>query len=513
MARNGYPLVAWTVDDPELALALFEKGVRGVETNIPFKMMKRLHSQLSQTVDDASGLNLTRVAQVIRVQTEDDVRRALSLARSSAKKLSIAGRRHSMGGQTLGTEHVLLDTTGLNVLSYDPASELLTAGGGATWAQIQRFLDPLGRSVWVMQSDNIFTVGGSLSVNAHGWEPCSGPIASTVERIRLMLASGEVRTCSRRENPELFRAALGGYGLLGLILEAQIKTAPNRLYRKTARFFPVAQYAASFEKHVTNNPNRGLAYGRLSVDDRNFLSEAGLHVYEMAFPQPKAFPAMTDEGLVQLKREIFRASERSDLGKVLRWIAEKNVGTWLDGGGVTRNTVMNPEIHFLWPKSPGKHDVLHEYFVPCARLLSFVNAMRPVIRRHNANLLNMTIRDVRRDQDTLLSYARQDVFGLVLFFSQDNTAQAEDSMRRLTQELVEIALNHGGSFYLPYRLHYTRAQFRRAYPAFDDFLAVKHKYDPDTIFSSVFYHHIADEDLRLSAQRSGLLGAAGVTTE
>jgi len=78
MARNGYPLVAWTVDDPELALGLFEKGVRGVETNLPFEMKKRLDSQLSQTIDDASGFTLTHVAQIIRAQTEDDVRRALS---------------------------------------------------------------------------------------------------------------------------------------------------------------------------------------------------------------------------------------------------------------------------------------------------------------------------------------------------------------------------------------------------------------------------------------------------
>jgi hypothetical protein len=125
---------------------------------------------------------------------------------------------------------------------------------------------------------------------------------------------------------------------------------------------------------------------------------------------------MTDEALVQLKREIFRASERSDLGKARRWIAEKNIGPWLDSGGVTRNSVMNPDIHFLWPKSPGKLDVLQEYFVSPDRLLSFVKAMRSVIRRHNANLLNVTIRDVRRDEDTLLAYAKQDVFGLVLFF-------------------------------------------------------------------------------------------------
>src|SRR5437660_314829 len=80
------------------------------------------------------------------------------------------------------------------------------------------YLDRRRHSVAVMQSDNTFSVGGSLSVNCHGWQFGRPPIASTVESLRLMQADGSIVRCSRTENPELFSLVLGGYGLFGIIL-------------------------------------------------------------------------------------------------------------------------------------------------------------------------------------------------------------------------------------------------------------------------------------------------------
>jgi FAD/FMN-containing dehydrogenase len=47
------------------------------------------------------------------------------------------------------------------------------------------------------------SVGGTLSVNAHGWPVQFGPFGSTLQRFRIMLADGSVLTCSSTENAEL----------------------------------------------------------------------------------------------------------------------------------------------------------------------------------------------------------------------------------------------------------------------------------------------------------------------
>jgi FAD/FMN-containing dehydrogenase len=435
-------------------------------------------------------MNRTTVAQVVAVRSEVDAVDALSTARERGLRVSIAGSRHSMGGQTFAAGHLVLDMRPMKALSLDEGTGILTAGAGATWREVQQFVDPRGRAVWVMQSDNVFTIGGTLSVNAHGWQAGRPPVASTVESFRLLLPSGEVKTCSRGENADLFSGALGGYGLIGVILEARLRTVPNELYRKSSWFFPSSELAARFRRHVGENPAAALTYARLSVDANHFLTEAGLHVYERA-GEKGPLPPMTDEALVEVKREVFRASERSDAGKRRRWLIEKRMGPLLERGLVTRNTAMNPDIQVLWPTDPARRDILHEYFVPLDRLQAFVDGARRLIPRHGQNLLNVTLRDVRRDDDTILSYARQDVVALVLLFSQDATPAADEKMRGLTSELVELALGIEGSFYLPYRLHYTAAQLHRAYPRLDEFLALKARYDPEARLHSRFYDHIA----------------------
>jgi FAD/FMN-containing dehydrogenase len=78
-----------------------------------------------------------------------------------------------------------------------------------------------------MQTYANFTVGGSLSVNAHGRYMGEGPLAHSVESLRLILADGNLVEASPTQNPELFYAAIGGYGGIGVIAEATLLLADN----------------------------------------------------------------------------------------------------------------------------------------------------------------------------------------------------------------------------------------------------------------------------------------------
>jgi FAD/FMN-containing dehydrogenase len=65
-------------------------------------------------------------------------------------------------------------------------------------------------------------------------------------------------------------------------------------------------------------------------------------------------------------------------------------------------------------------------------------------------------------------------------------------MAHLTRTLVGTALDHDGTFYLPYQQHYTRAELQRAYPMVNDFFALKARHDPDLLFRNSFYSRYAD---------------------
>jgi FAD/FMN-containing dehydrogenase len=199
---------------------------------------------------------------------------------------------------------------------------------------------------------------------------------------------------------------------------------------------------------------------------------------------------MEPEQFVELKRQVFRSSEKSNAGKVARWALEKHLEPFLQPRRITRNSVMSPDIHSLWPVDRTRQDVLQEYFVPVDKFSGFVTALRSEIQKEPVNLLNVTIRDVQQDSDTVLNYANRDMFAFVLFLSQEATPAGERRMKEFTTALVDDVLELKGTFYLPYRPHYTRQQFLAAYPGAERFFATKQRFDPDERFSSAFYEHI-----------------------
>src|SRR5690606_19846590 len=92
---------------------------------------------------------------------------------------------------------IVIDMRPWNRMTLDEETGLLTVQAGAIWADVIAYLEPHGKSVAIMQSNNSFTVGGSLSVNCHSWTYNQPPIASTVESFRLMQADGTIIRCSR----------------------------------------------------------------------------------------------------------------------------------------------------------------------------------------------------------------------------------------------------------------------------------------------------------------------------
>ena len=88
-----------------------------------------------------------------------------------------------------------------------------------------------------------------------------------------------------------------------------------------------------------------------------------------------------------------------------------------------------------------------------------------------------------------------------MFFSQPRTAAGDAEMQAMTRELVDIALEAGGRYYLPYRLHATAAQFRLAYPQADKFFDLKTQYDPQELFQNQFYLKYRKETAQQQAER------------
>jgi FAD/FMN-containing dehydrogenase len=441
-------------------------------------------------VDDASRLNRTRVAEIhyisgLRGNPEEQLRAHLQHARIRKLPISIAGACHTMGGQTFTSGGIVLNMLGLREMWLDEQKNILHVQAGALWSHVLSYLHERGRSVKVMQSNNSFSVGGSLSANCHGWQPMSSPISSTVNAFRLLPGDGTMIRCSREENAELFSLVLGGYGLFGILIDAELSVTTNELYHATRWVMSSNEYPAMYEEKVKQEAQIGLAYGRLNVEPEHFLREILLTTYSPS--AQRAQPRLREPGLAEIRRLVFRGSVGSPYGKALRWKAEKWFGHLSLGTSLTRNHLLNEGVEVFQNRSAASTDILQEYFVPIKQLEPFLEQMRTIIPAHEVDLLNVTVRFVASDEDSFLHYADQDMFALVMLFNQPRTQQADQGMAYMTRALIDAALAAGGRYYLPYRLHATIEQFYHAYPQVKQFFQLKHVYDPDQLFQNEFY--------------------------
>jgi FAD/FMN-containing dehydrogenase len=495
--KNRRRRIVWRLAVCLIALLLVAAIARPTVHIVRTALRERAFGKLTPawgptTVEDVSRLNRTRVRAIERLPGDeaaaiDMLRRLLREAREQHLSVSVAGARHSMGGQTFTPEGIVVDMLPLRAMALDKERQLLHVQAGAKWEDVIPFLGAQGLAVSVMQSDSPFTVGGSLSVNCHGWQNNRPPIASTVESFRLLVADGRILRCSRSENPELFSAALGGYGLFGVILDAELRVVPDARYRIERKLVRSVDYLVALDSAVQSGPV-GLAYGRLNVTRDRFLEEAELTTFVRTSDAPPGEPIVElAPWAVSLERWIFRGSEGDEYGKELRWWLETSLSPWFFAGNTHRNQVMQSRVELYENRDPARTDILQEYFVPRERLEEFLRTVRVIVPAHSADLLNVTLRDVRRDDDTLLRYADRDVMALVFFFSQPRSVQADSAMQALTRELIDASLAAGGHHYLPYRLHASRDQFERAYPKHEAFFTLKRAVDPDELFQNQLY--------------------------
>ncbi len=490
LIKNHYPMISWTVDDPKIAQSLYKYGVKGVQSNTPH-IIEGVAQRKNKTVSDAGG-SRARLDHIVRINSVADIQEHIRAAKKEGKKITLAGCRHSMGGQTLSHGSILLNMLHFDGVSYNPSTTHVTAQAGATWKKIQKVLALYGRSVKVMQSDNIFTVGGSIAVNVHGWQVGLPPIASTILNMTVVTADGKIHEISPSKKPELFKAVIGGYGMFAVIVKAELETMPNSVVNFHTRFTNTRNFDEVFQKNITQNPKTELAYARLSLDKRIFFNEVGLFWFETQKPHTRK-RTVTAQKRTALQRAIFRLSEGHNLGKRLRWYIEKIYAKMLSRNpeSLSRNDAMNPDFHVLWPLYGKNKDILHEYFIPQKKYYDFVQKLKHSILKHKTNLLNVTIREVRKDTISLLPYAKEDVHAFVCLFSQSHSAKDEKKMKDFTQSVINDVLALGGTFYLPYRLHYTADQLVAAYPEIKAWIALKKKYDPDLIFESQFFDYIS----------------------
>ncbi len=439
--------------------------------------------QESFTVNDVTGLNSIHVANIVQPLSEQDIVDAIT---SSSGPISIGGARFSMGGQSAYPDSLHFDMRSFNqVVDFDPKKRLITVQSGITWRKLQEFIDPYDLSVKVMQDFNNFTVGGSLSVNAHGRFVRTGTIINSVKSFRIILASGKVYEASKTNNSSLFYGAIGGYGGLGVITHVTLELEQNIAIERQVTQLEFHSFTEHFRKNIQH-------------DDSIVLHNAILY--------PPSYESVLDISWRKTDKPLTEKARLHDKKSMSIWknialdmISDSNLLKRL------RKNLIDPMIYkddaVVWRNWETSYDLydfgfistddqtlaLRVYFVPLEEFEIFTLKMRDIFIRTDASILNISIRYIPQDTGSLLAWAKTDVFSFTIIYHQDKTPQSMQKTRDWSSQLIQAAIDSGGSYYMPFQIHETTEQFTKAYPDAGYFFRLKEQADPDNRFNNMLW--------------------------
>jgi FAD/FMN-containing dehydrogenase len=454
-------------------------------------------------VNDVTAINPIQVGKEIQPQAIQEI---VSAIRESSGPISIGGGRFSMGGQ-IGYENSLhIDMRKFNrILSLDSSSKQVTVQAGIVWRDLQRVIDRYDLSVKIMQTYANFTVGGSLSVNCHGRYIGHGPIVSSVRELKLVTASGDILTASRTVNPEIFAAAIGGYGGIGVIAEVTLQLADNVKVERQVTQLAATDYNDFFNGNIRNDSAVIFQNGDLYPPNFDIVNSVAWRRTDKNLTDTVR---VTPSGEAYwLEAQMMKVVSSGDIGK---WARRNIVDPYLysDEKVIWRNREASYDVQELEPASREKDTyVLQEYFIPVNNIKSFIPKMKTIYDRYDVNVINVSLRHAYADKETYLSWAPEEVFAFVIYYKQGTDEAAREEVKQWTVEMTDAILSENGRWYLPYQPHATVEQFQKGYPGAGLYFDLKNKLDPQHRFTNKLldkYNPFIQQNIE--KQRAGIKG-------
>jgi len=449
--------------------------------------------------DVHSQLNRIRVRELLRPNSREELAEIVRSASRKGLPISVSGFRHSMGGQQFATDSICIDTRGFDrVISFDRERGLLEADAGIQWPKLIRaYLDAQADETkqWgIAQKQtgaDTFTLGGSLASNVHGRGLRMKPIISNIESFTLINADGKLIRCSREENGELFRLAIGGYGLFGLIDTITLRLVPRQKLRRVVEIIRAHDLPKRFEERIAQK----FLYGdfQFSVDEKSsdFLQRGVFSCYEpISEDQPiAAKKELRDDDWLELLRLAYTDREKAFKRYSDYYLSTNGQTYWSDTNQLSAYLPNYAQKIRAQIGGDESSLIISEIYVPRTDLPDFLAQAANLLRSNHTTVIYGTVRLIEKDDESFLAWARQSYACIIFNLLTLHTPGGIEASARSFRGLIDLAIARGGSYYLTYHKFAKPEQVLACYPQFKEFLDLKRKYDPAERFQSDWYRY------------------------
>jgi decaprenylphospho-beta-D-ribofuranose 2-oxidase len=392
------------------------------------------------------------------------------------KKNSIAfGNGKSYGDSALN-ENIIYCKTYNYFLDFDEENGILHVQAGVLLSEILEISIPKGWFLKVTPGTKLITVGGAIASDVHGKNHhIEGCFSECVEEFRLMLPSGDIVTC--RKGEELFLAACGGMGLIGVILDVKItlkKINSKNINQTTVKTKNLQETFEAFEKYahlpysvawidcLAKGDNIGkclLMVGGFADDgDLNFKEKKKLTI-------PFNFPSLALNNLSV---------------KAFNWLYYRKAPDGVSQQKVDIDTFFYPlDAINNWNRIYGKGGFTqYQFILPKEVSLAGLKEILGEIADSGKGSFLAVLKLYGKANENYLSFPMEG-YSLALDF------KIEKGLFELLDKLDEIVAKYGGRIYLAKDIRVSKEMFEKGYPMIEKFRSIRKGRGMDKKFQSL----------------------------
>jgi len=396
------------------------------------------------------------------------------------------GLGRSYGDAALNAKRGVISTARLNrFLSFDDQTGVLECESGVGLAEIVRHFLPRGFFLPVTPGTKFITMGGAIAGDIHGKNHHrDGSIANYITSFQLLTPNGQILTCSPAQNTEIFWATVGGMGLTGFILTARIQLRRVESgyvlvdYRKAGHLDEALDLMADSDQQYEYSVAwidclaNGQALGRSVLMRGNHATAAEVrarHRDPLAAPTRPHLNVRWDSPTVALNRYTVRAF--NTLYYRLHRASENQLVDF-ESFFYPLDSVEN------WNRLYGRRGfVQYQVAIPEENGRRSLRVLVGRLARSGRSSFLAVLKQFGEPDPGLLSFP---IKGYTLALDLPVAGGLVPFLR----ELDRIVVDAGGRIYLAKDAVLEPETFAASYPRLNEFRAVKHKLDPNGLFSS-----------------------------
>ncbi|MGI5125851.1 D-arabinono-1,4-lactone oxidase [Pseudonocardia sp. CA-107938] len=421
-----------------------------------------------------AGNQRTDPVRTIVARDAAEVADAVKAAARDGLRVKALGSGHSFTAIGVADGAAVVAPGDPRSVRVDAATRLVTVPAGLTLRRLNPLLWEHGLALPNLGDIDAQTVAGAIATGTHGTGAGYQCIAAQVRALDIVLADGSIVHCSPTERPELFSAARVGLGALGVVVSVTLEAVPAFRLRAVEQTLPLDAVLGDLASHVSGNehfefywfPHTDVATTKCNNRTEATGPERG-----------RAARLIGDELLgnagFALACQLGETAPRL-VPRINRLVASQMAaGEYVDR---SYGVFCSPRrVRFLEM----------EYAVPRAAIHEAMAGLRAAAQRHGqAVTFPVEVRFLGADDIPLSTSSGRDTAYIAVHVHRGQPHEAYFG----AVESVMTALSgrpHWGKLHTR-----TAEQLRTVYPAFDDFVALRDRLDPERRFTNPYLERV-----------------------